>query len=119
MRKILTAMTDAEKLRLIANGFINSANQAIFIEQEDATLSTNLLIKVADFLDAVPPETLAALKAGTMVVIGRGAASIILGWLQSSLGEKPSWGATSYTDAVNAVRMLQAALAAAPAKPEE
>ena len=62
MRKILTAMTDAEKLRLIANGFINSANQAIFIEQEDATLSANLLIKVADFLDAVPPETLDAIR---------------------------------------------------------
>ena len=55
-------MTDAEKLRLIANGFIKSANQAIFIEQEDATLSANLLIKVADFLDSVPPETLDAIR---------------------------------------------------------
>ena len=104
-------MTDAEKLR----------EAAVFLLRADNSNKewADDLYRIAALLDAVPPETLAAIQAGTVVTVDRSALSIVLGWLQASLGDKPSWNNTSYADAVNAVQIFQAALSAAPAKPEE
>ena len=115
MRKILTATTDAEKLRLISNGFINSANQTIFVEQEDATLSANLLIKVADFLDSIPPETLEAIKAVPVALLRQIAGQK----LSEELSEEELSDADFMGGYDTVVRVARAMLAAAPAKSED
>ena len=118
MRKILTATTDAEKLRLIATGFINSANQTIFVEQEDATLSANLLIKVADFLDAVPPETLAAIRAGTWKAVPVEPTETQRQIARRYFGMNPLNKDGAPMDSLW-LSAYDSMLAAAPAKPEE
>ena len=52
-------MTDAEKLRGFADYVLAFGENAVILNM------TFALRRIADLLDAVPPETLAALKDGT------------------------------------------------------
>ena len=93
-------MTDAEKLRRVAK-FLDDT-----VVQDD-------LRRIADLLDAVPPETLAALKAGTWRVMPVEPTDLLLKRM-ADMFRLAWWGAdnNSRRDAYRAV------LAVAPAKPE-
>ena len=112
-------MTDADKLRRLGRELdeVNADQRGV----ERAPIypgDPELLRRIASLLDAVPPETLASFGKGEIVAVNRSVVSTVLGWLQGSLGGKPSWGCVPYADAVNAARALRAALSAAPTKPE-
>ena len=55
-------MTNAEKLRALIPDWIRDSHLS---DDQTVVDTANFLFHIASLLDAVPPETLAALKAGT------------------------------------------------------
>ena len=90
-------MTDADKLRALAHWFENPDDEINLTWQEAPVI----LRRIADLLDAVPPETLEAIKAGTWRAIPKVPSRELL--------QKAGCSAGDY----------HALLAAAPTKPEE
>ena len=62
-------MTDAEKLRMAANTIKDIYPRHYFADGSLSSALISELYRIADLLDAFPPETLAAIKAGTMVAV--------------------------------------------------
>ena len=102
-------MTDAEKLRAIAESLDYTG--ALYAQVEAA----DVLRHIADLLDAIPPETLGALKAGawkavpvepTKAMLKSADLEIIVDYVD---GSETLYPAACYN----------AMLAAAPVKPEE
>ena len=77
-------MADAEKLRILAMDFLSSAGRTIQIEQEDATIHSEFLRRIADLLESVPPEILKALQAGEMIATHGGLARFVADILSKS-----------------------------------
>ena len=97
-------MTDADKLRRI--GLALRDKEALLFE--NAPLYIKQLECCADLLDAVPPETLRALKEGTWVAVPKKPTVSM---------DDAAWKA--YNSPIWSYAMLyRAMLAAAPAKPE-
>ena len=93
-------MTDAEKLRSIGRNYVGYD-------------FAKVLFRIADLLDAVPPETLEALKAGTWKAVPM---EPTYGMLEALIGAKSQLEASQYC---YVLKYYHSMLVAAPAKPEE
>lgn len=72
-------MTDTEKLRSLAD-----SHEAMSGGAPEITAWVNDLRRIAGLLDAVPPETLAAIKAGAAVVVPAGFARFLKAVMESA-----------------------------------
>ena len=95
-------MTDAEKLCLLAKWFENPDDE-IDISWDEAPI---ILRRIADLLDAVPPETLEAIMANKVRLMGPEPPEISITITQAHQMSPLDWYKLWW-------------LAAAPAKPEE
>ena len=94
-------MTDVDKLRELAKIF----NPRLYYNEEDGVF----LYRIADLLDSIPPETLAALKAGTWKAVP----------VESTYEmQNAAWHSCFSGDFETYVKAYRAMLAAAPEKPE-
>lgn len=96
-------MTDAEKLRDIA------------LRRRASPEAAADLYRIADLLEAVPPEILAVLKAGTLVTVPRHeliSLQMVTSFPPQAVTYKQGW------KIIDAAQALCAAIAAAPEKPE-
>ena len=102
-------MTDAEKLRAIAQGIFHGAE----LPHGDVIF----LNRMSDLLDAVPPETLRALKAGTWKAVPAEPTQEMI-WAGEGK-DKPAAEYSGYsTEYAYCETHYAAMLAAAPKKPE-
>ena len=79
-------MTDAEKLRELADWFEKPDDEINITWQE----APDILRRIADLLDAVPPETLVALKAGTWKAVPVKRTDEMWGAMPASAGQDQS-----------------------------
>lgn len=76
-------MTDADKLRRFHQWML-LGDWKHHLEGEHGTEIAEIALRIASLLDAIPPETIAALKAGTMVVIPVGFAQFLKAVMESA-----------------------------------
>ena len=95
-------MTDAEKLRSIGRNYVGYD-------------FAKVLFRIADLLDAVPPETLEAIKAVPVALLRQIAGQK----LSEELSEEELSDADFMGGYDTVVRVARAMLASAPAKPED
>ena len=102
-------MTDAEKLRSIGRDYVGYD-------------FAKVLFRIADLLDAVPPETLAAIRAGTWKAVPVEPTKDALEQLEFTYLCWLHPGARDYASSPRGIelarRMREAMISAAPAKPE-
>ena len=101
----MSNMTDADRLRDIA-----SQLRGAFASQEVRRYWADDLLRIAALLDAVPPETLEAIKAGTWKVVP------IAPTRKMAKAGRQDWACADREQ--KAMYDYGAMLAAAPAKPE-